>query len=60
MLDIYNNWSPSKLLANPFAKRINNHIITERKQVNNKKQTCICGYIWNIDFKNEYININTF
>ena len=45
MLDIYNNWSPSKLILNKFGIRINNHIKTERKQVNNKKQTCICGYM---------------
>jgi len=47
MLDYYNNWSPEKLLYNPFAKRINNHIKTEKKRINNKQVACICGYKWN-------------
>jgi P4 family phage/plasmid primase-like protien len=58
MLNYYNNWSPEKLLCNPFAKRINNHIKTEKKRINNKQVTCICGYKWNIEFKSDYSNCN--
>ena len=56
ILEYYNNWSPEKLLSNPFNKRINNHIKTERKRIGNKQMTCICGYRWNTDFKNNYSN----
>ena len=37
-----------------FSKRIKNHIKTEKKRFNNIQQTCICGYKWNNDFKNDY------
>jgi len=56
MIEYYNNWSTDKLQSNPFAKRINNHIKTERKRIDNKQSMCICSYKWNTVFKENYSN----
>jgi P4 family phage/plasmid primase-like protien len=56
MLDYYNNWSTDKLVINMFSKRINNYIKTDKKRFDNKQYVCICGYIWNVEFKSLYSN----
>ena len=56
MLQYYNKWSTEHLVIVLFSKRINNHIKTEKKRINGRQLTCICGYKWNIEFKNDYSN----
>jgi len=56
MLQYYNKWSSEKLQTNPFAKRVNNHIKTEKKRINGRQLTCISCYKWNTEFKNDYSN----
>ena len=50
----YNLWSEEQIhCIKKFGIRINNHITTDRKKDKGNRFTCICGYVWKLEFKNK-------